>query len=83
MKIISWNVNGLRAIVKKGNWSWLMIERPDIFCLQETKATPDQLPEEIKNPPGYHSFFDVPKEKKGYSGTERHCDLFQNKTGKG
>ena len=49
MKIISWNVNGLRAVVKKGNWSWLMIERPDIFCLQETKATAEQLPEEAWN----------------------------------
>lgn len=68
MKIISWNVNGLRAVVRKGNWDWLMIERPDIFCLQETKATEEQLPEEIRNPNGYHSYFDSPKEKKGYSG---------------
>jgi exodeoxyribonuclease-3 len=68
MKIISWNVNGLRAVHRKGNWNWLMIERPDIFCLQEIKATADQLPEEIRTPHGYHAYFDSPKEKKGYSG---------------
>ena len=68
MKIISWNVNGLRAIVRKGNWQWLMIDRPDIICLQETKSTVEQLPEEIAAPNGYHAFFDSPKEKKGYSG---------------
>jgi len=68
MKIISWNVNGLRAIHRKGNWDWLMIDQPDIFCLQEIKATADQLPEEIRAPHGYHAYFDSPKEKKGYSG---------------
>lgn len=68
MKIISWNVNGLRANVKKGGLDWLVNESPDIFCLQETKASPEQLPEEIKNVPGYHSYFDIPKQKKGYSG---------------
>lgn len=45
-----------------------MKEKPDIFCLQETKAEPEQLPEEIRNPDGYTSYFDFPKEKKGYSG---------------
>jgi len=68
MKIISWNVNGLRAIYKKGKWAEFLALSPDIFCLQETKANPDQLPEEVRNPPGYHSFFDFPKVKKGYSG---------------
>jgi exodeoxyribonuclease III len=68
MKIISWNVNGLRAIVRKGNWDWLLIDQPDIFCFQETKCTVDQLPPEIAAPKGYHAFFDSPKEKKGYSG---------------
>src|SRR3989344_5720774 len=68
MQIISWNVNGLRAVHRKGNFDWLINKSPDIFCLQEVKATPDQLPEEVRNPKGYHSFFDFPKEKKGYSG---------------
>ncbi len=69
MKIISWNVNGLRAIVRKENWQWLLDESPDIFCLQETKSHPEQLTEEVRNPPGYHSYFDHSKTRKGYSGT--------------
>lgn len=68
MKIISWNVNGIRACYKKGCWDWFLNEKPDILCLQETKAHPDQLPEEVRNPQGYFSFFDHSKEKKGYSG---------------
>jgi exodeoxyribonuclease-3 len=68
MKIISWNVNGIRAVYKKDKWQQILDLKPDIFCLQETKANPDQMPEEVRNPAGYHSFFDHPKEKKGYSG---------------
>lgn len=67
-KIISWNVNGLRAVHKKGNWDEFVALDADILCLQETKAQPEQLPEEVRNAPGYHSFFDFPKQKKGYSG---------------
>jgi exodeoxyribonuclease-3 len=69
MKIISWNTNGLRATVKQGHFTPLFKkEKPDIVCLQETKATPDQLPEEIRNLKGYYAYFSHPKEKKGYSG---------------
>lgn len=68
MKIISWNTNGLRATVKQGFFTPLFEEKPDILCLQETKAEPDQLPEEVRNVPGYFSYFSHPKEKKGYSG---------------
>jgi exodeoxyribonuclease-3 len=68
MRIISWNVNGLRANVKKGGFDWLINESPDIFCFQETKAHPDQLEEGIRNPAGYHSYFDHSKGRKGYSG---------------
>ncbi len=68
MKIISWNVNGLRALHRKGNFEWLISQSPDIFCIQETKSHPDQLPDEVRNPNGYRSFFNWPKEKKGYSG---------------
>jgi exodeoxyribonuclease III len=68
IKIISWNVNGLRACYKKGCWEWFLKEKPDVFCLQETKAEPDQLPEEVRNVKGYSSFFSYPKFKKGYSG---------------
>jgi len=68
MKIVSWNVNGLRAVVRKGNWQDILKKDPDILCLQETKSQIDQLPPEIANPDGYHAYFSWPKEKKGYSG---------------
>lgn len=68
MKILSWNVNGLRAVHKKGNFNWLIEESPDIFCIQEIKALAQQLPEEVRNPKGYFSYFNSPDIKKGYSG---------------
>ncbi len=69
MKIISWNTNGLRATAKQGFFMPLFKkENPDILCLQETKAEPDQLPDDVRNVPGYYSYFSHPKEKKGYSG---------------
>ncbi len=68
MNIISWNVNGLRANVKKGGFDWFIQKSPDFMCLQETKAHPDQLDEGIRNPIGYSAYFDHSKEKKGYSG---------------
>lgn len=68
MKIISWNTNGLRATAKQGFFAPLFKSGPDILCLQETKAAPIQLPEEVRNVPGYFSFFSHPKTKKGYSG---------------
>lgn len=68
MRIISWNVNGLRAIHKKDSFNWLIKESPEIFCFQEVKAIPDQLPDEVRNPKGYFSYFNSPDAKKGYSG---------------
>ena len=69
MKIISWNTNGLRATAKQGFFTPLFDEyKPDVLCLQETKARPEQLPEEVRNVPGYHSYFSHPEIKKGYSG---------------
>jgi exodeoxyribonuclease-3 len=68
MKIISWNVNGVRAVSKKENWKEVFGLSPDILAIQETKATPDQLPENIRNPQGYFSYFDSSKIRKGYSG---------------
>jgi exodeoxyribonuclease-3 len=68
MKIISWNVNGLRAVHRKGHFDWFLTENPDVFCIQETKAHPDQLPEEVRNPEGYFSYFNSSDVKKGYSG---------------
>ena len=68
MKLLSWNVNGLRAVAKKGAFATVFETDPDILCLQETKAHPEQLPEEVRSPAGYHSYFDHSKIKKGYSG---------------
>ena len=69
MRIISWNVNGIRAIEKKGFFEWLKKEDPDILCLNETKAEPGQLSPLFLNPPGteYKSYWASAK-KKGYSG---------------
>lgn len=67
-KILSWNVNGLRAMHKKDSWNDFLKENPDIFCLQETKARPDQLPEKLRNINGYFSYFAHSEIKKGYSG---------------
>jgi exodeoxyribonuclease-3 len=67
MKILSWNVNGLRAVAKKGFFEWLKKTSPDILCLQEIKVQVDQLDAPLINPPGYHGFFN-PAERKGYSG---------------
>ncbi len=68
MRIISWNVNGIRAVVKKGAFAELLKQKADIIALQETKCTPDQLGKETTSPEGYISFFDSAKERKGYSG---------------
>jgi exodeoxyribonuclease III len=68
IRLISWNVNGIRAVLKKGFLEWLAKENPDVLCIQETKAWEDQLPDELKNIPGYNSFF-CQGIKKGYSGT--------------
>lgn len=67
MKLISWNVNGIRAVVKKGFLDWLMNENPDILCIQETKAWKEQLDESIVNIKGYYSYF-CQGVRKGYSG---------------
>jgi len=67
MKLISWNVNGIRAIAKKGFLDWVSATKPDILCLQETKAWTEQIPAELEAPEGYHSFWSKPS-KKGYSG---------------
>ena len=68
MYIVSWNVNGLRAVVRKEKWQQMLDLKPDVLCLQETKSKIDQLAPEIANPDGYNSYFTWPKEKKGYSG---------------
>ncbi len=67
MKLLSWNVNGIRAGEKKGFLEWLQKESPDILCVQETKCHPDQLKKNLLQPDGYTSYFSA-AEKKGYSG---------------
>ncbi len=73
-RLLSWNVNGIRAIYKKGFLDWLKNENPDILCLQETKAHPDQLTEELKNVDEHKSYFSS-AEKKGYSGVVTYSKL--------
>jgi len=67
MKLLSWNVNGIRAADKKGLFNWFIKYSPDILCLQEIKAIPEQIPPYLRNTPGYHVFWN-PAERKGYSG---------------
>ncbi|MCR6546913.1 exodeoxyribonuclease III [Dehalobacterium formicoaceticum] len=67
MKVCSWNVNGIRAVQKNGFLDWVAQEQPDILCLQETKIQAEQLTDELKQIPGYRSYFSF-AERKGYSG---------------
>lgn len=67
MKIITYNVNGLRSALSKGFTDWLAEEQPDIICLQETKAQPDQIPTLEFEALGYKCYF-FSARKKGYSG---------------
>ncbi len=72
MKILSWNVNGIRAAVKKGFLQFLDQESPDIICLQETKAHKEQLTSEILEDHGYFTYWHS-GERKGYSGVATFC----------
>ena len=74
-KILSWNVNGIRAAYKKGFVNWFVKENPDILCLQETKAHPEQLTDDLLNINGYKSFFSSSIVKKGYSGVAIYTKL--------
>jgi exodeoxyribonuclease-3 len=67
MKIITYNVNGIRSAVGKGLHSWLKASNPDIVCFQETKAQPDQIPVELFEELGFHHYW-FSAVKKGYSG---------------
>lgn len=67
MKIITYNVNGLRAAVGKGFPEWLAKEQPDVLCLQETKLQPDQFPVDVFESLGYKAYL-FSAQKKGYSG---------------
>ncbi|MDO8604084.1 MAG: exodeoxyribonuclease III [bacterium] len=83
MKLISWNVNGLRAIHKKGNFADIIKRDADILCLQETKVEAEQLPEEVRNPKGYFSYFSHSKMRKGYSGVAVYTKVKPEKVEEG
>jgi exodeoxyribonuclease-3 len=67
LKLISWNVNGIRAVQNKGFHQWFETEKPDILSIQETKAHPEQLDAKLTAPVGYYVYWNYP-EKKGYAG---------------
>ena len=72
MKLISWNVNVIRAAVKKGFLDYLDQEQPDILCIQESKAHKEQLASEILEDHGYRTYWHSGI-KKGYSGVATFC----------
>lgn len=67
MKITTWNINGIRAGIKKGALIWMQSEEIDIFCLQEVKARREQIPEEVHDISGYTCYWNS-AERPGYSG---------------
>ncbi|NMH28276.1 exodeoxyribonuclease III [Flavobacterium silvaticum] len=73
MKVISYNVNGIRAAISKGFLSWLVSADPDVICLQEIKAMEDQIPKVDIEMAGYPYQYYFPAQKKGYSGVAILC----------
>ncbi len=68
MKILSWNVNGIRAFERNGNWKRLLDLSHDVICIQETKSEEQQLSQVIRKPEGYFSYFSSSQTRKGWSG---------------
>ncbi len=68
LRLISWNVNGIRAAARKGLLEWLARDRPDVFCIQETRSGPETLVPELKEPAGFTAIWN-PGQRPGYSGT--------------
>jgi exodeoxyribonuclease-3 len=77
IKLISWNVNGIRAVHKKNALDWFYKQKPEILCIQETKAQKEQLPEALITIDGYHTYF-ASAEKKGYSGVALYSSIKPN-----
>ncbi|MDE5832988.1 MAG: exodeoxyribonuclease III [Desulfovibrio sp.] len=75
LKLVSWNVNGLRALFKKPQWDFFEKSGADILNLQETKAHPSQLPDELLTMPGWNAYWDSSVVKKGYSGVGVYTKL--------
>ncbi len=82
MRIISINVNGIRAAQRKGFFEWLALQDADVVCLQEIKAQEVQLEDPVFYPDGYHCYY-YDAVKKGYSGTALYCKQKPNKVTKG
>lgn len=78
LRVITANLNGIRAAARKGFFEWMTAQDADVICIQETKAQAHQLTDDIFFPPGYHRYlFDA--EKKGYSGVALYCRKKPNK----
>ena len=69
MKLLSWNVNGIRAVMNKGLPEFIENAGGDVYCFQETKAAAGQVESLLFPPAGFHAYWNAPTEKKGYSGT--------------
>lgn len=83
MKIISWNVNGVRACIKKGMWDYINEQAPDVFCLQELKAFEEQVTELWPEDSGFYEVWNS-AEKPGYSGTGTYsADKLKSQMGMG
>ncbi|WP_028282301.1 exodeoxyribonuclease III [Olleya marilimosa] len=78
MKIISYNVNGIRAAINKGFIDWLQSASPDVICLQEIKAMEEQLDLDLFKNAGYHYNYWFSAQKKGYSGVAVLCKTKPN-----
>ena len=78
MKIISYNVNGIRAAINKGFIEWLQSANPDVICLQEIKAMEEQLDLDLFKDAGYHYSYWFSAQKKGYSGVAVLCKTKPN-----
>ncbi len=82
-KLISWNVNGLRAVYKKGNFADIIKKDADIFCFYETKAEEIQLVVDVRAPKGYFAYFSHSKMRKGYSGVAVYTKVKPEKVEEG
>ena len=83
MKLLSWNVNGIRAIERKQADKWMWDKGYDVIALQETKSHPEQLSEYLLRQSGYEVFFDSAEIRKGYSGTALYVKQSPNEVIKG
>jgi len=68
MRLVSWNVNGIRAVSAKNHWDWFRAGPGDVVAVQETKAEASQAPAEVRAPKGWHSYWNASRTRKGYSG---------------